>query len=37
MALNKETETETKLLGSIEYPFIAITPRSTLTWSDGTC
>ena len=23
-------------LGNVEYPFIAIIPRSTLTWSGGT-
>ena len=24
-------------LVSVEYPFIAITPKSTLTWSDSIC
>ena len=25
------------VLGNVEYPFITITPRSTLSWSGSTC
>ena len=33
----KHTDGEASVLKSVEYPFIAITSKSTQIWSDSTC